>query len=64
MIGEVDNLDAAKELDAMTTEFEVKRVLKLKVEADKVGKASSLVARTHKVPVCVELGIREAGVSV
>jgi hypothetical protein len=38
--------------------------LKLKVEADKVGKASGLVARIHKVLVCVELGIREAGVSV
>lgn len=64
MIGDVDDFEAAEELDPMTSEGEIERILKFQIEAGEGGKAAGLVAGADVVPVFVELGVGEAGVDV
>ena len=64
VIGDVDDLEAAEELDAVVVEFEVEGILEFQIEAGERGKAAGFIAGANVIPVFIEPGIGEAGVDV
>lgn len=64
VVGDVDDFQAAEELDVVATEFEVERILDFQVEPGEDGKAAGFVALADVVPIGVDVGIGETGVGV
>jgi len=64
MVKQVGHLQATKELNTMTVELEVERVLDFGVEANERGEAAGFVALANVVLVDANVGVREAGVNV
>jgi len=64
MIEDVDNLQAAEKLDTVTPEFEVKRVLDFRIEADVGWETAGLVALADIVPVLIKPRVRESRVHI
>jgi hypothetical protein len=64
VVQNVGNLQPAEELDAVSVEFEVERILDLCIDTDVCGKSTGFVAHAHVVPINSHAGVRKSGVNV
>jgi hypothetical protein len=64
VISDINDLEPAEKLDAMTAEFEIEGILELDIETHERGEAAGFVSLPDVVPIGVQLGMRESGVSV